>query len=193
MPSYKVEFLPSHLVTSTGQTDKAAQAMEARINARAAEGWVLDQVAEIAVTENPGCLRALLGAKGVSVNYNCLIFRSPDAPTGVPRDEGAQAEPPTAPASAGPADVLPPSGDPGPRPAPDAAAVALDVPQGLSADELLRIADQARGRGDIKGRKKAVYYYRAFVVRYPGDIRLPAIRAKLAKTEAELRKLGVAV
>lgn len=75
MASYKVEFLPQDLVISKGTIDSAKNTIENIINNQAAQGWELDQIAEISVIEKPGCLAGLFGAKSYSVNYNVVVFK----------------------------------------------------------------------------------------------------------------------
>ncbi len=81
MTQYKVEFLPQNLVIrrdNTGQGFQAAiQTIEGMINHYATQGWTLDQIAQVSIAENPGCLSGLFGAKAVYATYNVLIFRSP--------------------------------------------------------------------------------------------------------------------
>jgi len=75
MANYKVEFLPQDLVISKGTIDSAKNTIESIINNQAAQGWELDQIAEISVIEKPGCLAGLFGAKSYSVNYNVVVFK----------------------------------------------------------------------------------------------------------------------
>ena len=75
MANYKVEFLPQDLVISKGTIDQAKNTIENLINNQAAQGWELDQIAEISVIERPGCLAGLFGAKSYSVNYNVVVFK----------------------------------------------------------------------------------------------------------------------
>jgi hypothetical protein len=81
MIQYKVEFLPQNLAIrrdNTGQGFQAAiQTIEGMINHYAAQGWILDHIAQVSIAENPGCLAVLFGAKTVYATYNALIFRLP--------------------------------------------------------------------------------------------------------------------
>lgn len=81
MPQYKVEFLPQNLIIrrdNRGEAFQGAiQTIEGMINSYASQGWILDQIAQVSVAENPGCLAGLFGAKAMYANYNVLILRSP--------------------------------------------------------------------------------------------------------------------
>ena len=81
MSQYKVEFLPQNLVIrrdNRGEAFQGAiQTIEGMINHYASKGWALDQIAQVSVAENPGCLAGLFGAKVVYATYNVLIFRLP--------------------------------------------------------------------------------------------------------------------
>jgi len=75
MAEYRVEFLPSNLTVTAGKTDEATQFVTQRLNEWAKLGWELDQIAQIAVTQPPGCLAALFGAKPATIDFNCLVFK----------------------------------------------------------------------------------------------------------------------
>jgi hypothetical protein len=49
--------------------------IEGIINNRAAEGWELNQIAGISVTEQPGCIASIFAAKASSINYNLMVFK----------------------------------------------------------------------------------------------------------------------
>ena len=74
---YKVEFLPADLVVRRGSEgfQQAVGTIEGIINRYAAQGFQLEQVAQISVAEQPGCFASLFGAKTLSTTYNALIFR----------------------------------------------------------------------------------------------------------------------
>lgn len=81
---YKVEMLPANVVGSRGAAAGAAGYIQQRLNEWARVGWELDQIAQIAVTESPGCLASLFGAKSVTIEFNCLVFRKPSVANQVP-------------------------------------------------------------------------------------------------------------
>jgi hypothetical protein len=75
MAKYKVEFLPQDLQISKGTLDSAVNIIETLINDKASQGWELDQIAEISITEKAGCLASMFGAKSFTVNYNLVVFK----------------------------------------------------------------------------------------------------------------------
>ncbi len=76
MAQYGVEFLPSNLTVTGGKTEGPAQLIAQRLNEWARQGWELDQIAQIAVTQPPGCLTGLFGQKPVTIDFNCLVFKT---------------------------------------------------------------------------------------------------------------------
>jgi hypothetical protein len=45
------------------------------INENCHGGWDFFSLEEVSVTSQPGCWAGLMGAKGVSITYNMLIFK----------------------------------------------------------------------------------------------------------------------
>lgn len=74
---YKVELLPKNTGGGRDVAQQTVAFIEGRLNEWAQSGWELDQIGEIAVTENPGCMASLFGAKATTGIFNCLIFKKP--------------------------------------------------------------------------------------------------------------------
>ncbi|MEN6643521.1 MAG: hypothetical protein ABFE08_13835 [Armatimonadia bacterium] len=72
---YKTEFLPREFTGSRDVMQNAAAYIDGRLAEWASKGWELDQIGQISISEKPGCLASLLGAKAMETELNCLIFR----------------------------------------------------------------------------------------------------------------------
>jgi hypothetical protein len=55
--------------------DKAVVQFSQLINSNCVDGWDFYALEEVAVTNKPGCLASLFGAKESTVMYNMLVFK----------------------------------------------------------------------------------------------------------------------
>ena len=75
---YKAVPAPIEFEVKKGDTNgfqKACQGYADILQREADEGWEFVSVQQIPVTEKPGCLAGLLGAKGITTYFNMLIFK----------------------------------------------------------------------------------------------------------------------
>jgi hypothetical protein len=72
---YKCVPAPKELVIDKkGSYDGAVRSFADLMNQEASGGWVFHSMENIAVTQKPGCLAALLGQKEATTYFNMLIF-----------------------------------------------------------------------------------------------------------------------
>ena len=75
MAQYKCVPAPKELVIDKkGSYDSAVRSFADLINTEAKDGWEFYSMENIAVTQKPGCLMALIGKKEETVYFNMLIF-----------------------------------------------------------------------------------------------------------------------
>lgn len=67
------------VVNSPNDMNRAVALFAELINQHCVDGWDFFGLEEIAVTNRPGCLAGLLGAKETTTLYNMLIFKKEDA------------------------------------------------------------------------------------------------------------------
>lgn len=58
--------------------DKAVRSYADIIDREAVGGWELDLIQQIPVTQQAGCIAALLGQKATTITFNMLVFRKED-------------------------------------------------------------------------------------------------------------------
>jgi hypothetical protein len=79
MVQYKTVAGPVALTISAKESyADAVKQYAAIIDKEVVGGWKLDCIQQIPVTQNPGCLAGLSGAKGTTVNFNMLVFVKED-------------------------------------------------------------------------------------------------------------------
>jgi len=75
MAQYKCVPAPKDLIiTGRDSYVTAVNSFADIINSEATEGWKFYSMEDIAVTQKPGCLAGLFGAKETTVHFNMLIF-----------------------------------------------------------------------------------------------------------------------
>ena len=75
MAQYKCVPAPTELVIKeSGNYSSAISSFVDLINIEANGGWKFYSMENIAVTQNPGCLAGLFGAKATTAYFNMLIF-----------------------------------------------------------------------------------------------------------------------
>jgi hypothetical protein len=75
--SYKYKCVPAPMeIVIDNKTDmkKAVESFANIINDNSTDGWEFFSLENISVTQNPGCLSGLFGAKPYTKQYNMLIF-----------------------------------------------------------------------------------------------------------------------
>lgn len=78
---YKTVAAPLGLEVKSGDADGATKAVAqyaSIIDKETVGGWELDMIQQIPVTEQPGCLAGLFGAKSVTTYFNMLVFKKQD-------------------------------------------------------------------------------------------------------------------
>jgi len=72
---YKCVPAPQNLIISKrGDEEEAVRSFANIINSEANNGWNFHSMENIAVTQKPGCLAALFGAKDTTTYFNMLVF-----------------------------------------------------------------------------------------------------------------------
>jgi tRNA A37 threonylcarbamoyltransferase TsaD len=62
------------VIDKKGSYDTAVRSFADLINQEAKDGWKFHSMENIAVTQKPGCLAALVGQKEATVYFNMLVF-----------------------------------------------------------------------------------------------------------------------
>jgi hypothetical protein len=75
MAQYKCVPAPKNLVIDKkGTFDGAVRSFADLINSETKEGWEFYSMENIAVTQKPGCLKALFGGGDETIYFNMLVF-----------------------------------------------------------------------------------------------------------------------
>ena len=75
MAQYKCVPAPKELVLDkNGTFTGAVRSFADLINQEASDNWEFHSMENIAVTQNPGCIWALIGAKPTTIYFNMLVF-----------------------------------------------------------------------------------------------------------------------
>jgi hypothetical protein len=76
MVQYKTVAGPVGLTISAKESySDAVKQYASIIDKETVGGWVLDCIQQIPVTQKPGCLAGLFGAKDTTIYFNMLVFR----------------------------------------------------------------------------------------------------------------------
>lgn len=79
MVQYKTVAGPVGLtIGSKDSYEKAVRMYADIIDREAVGGWELDMIQQIPVTQQPGCLAGLFGARPTTITFNMLVFKKED-------------------------------------------------------------------------------------------------------------------
>ena len=72
---YKCVAAPRDIVIDAGgSSEKAVSSFAGSINSESKDGWDFFSLESIQISEKPGCLAGLFGAKETTTTFNMLIF-----------------------------------------------------------------------------------------------------------------------